>query len=210
MKAPYLALALVVVSVAGVVALTGVPDGGANKPAARPRTEAVPVAAATKAELPPFPPLAGPIWDLPSIDARLPIPAGWVISEHNSNSRLVRNTEDLLDGNINLVLMPNIYGFSLEELMRENTEELAVNPDLTLEDRREIYVMGRKVLRFDYRGTPSGKTEPVRFAAVVWTRGRYQVVLTATAREALWPELAPSIDAALEALQVRWPAKRAD
>jgi len=210
MKLSHAALVLVVVSVAGVVALTGVPEEPADSSPPRPRTVASKLEPAPAVELPPFPPLEGPIWDLPSVDARMAIPAGWSLSTNTANVRLVRNQDDLLDGNINLVLMPNVYGFSIDELMRENIEELAVNPDLSLEDRREMYVAGRKLLRFDYRGTPRNGTEPLRFVAIVWRRGKYQVVLTMTVRETLWPELYAGVDAALETLQLRGPAPRAD
>lgn len=207
MKLSQAAVALVVISVAGVIALTGVPDEPAGPAPSKSRTVASKLEPTPAVELPPFPPLEGPIWDLPTVDARMGIPAGWSRSTNTSNVRLVRNQADLLDGNINLVLMPNVYGFSVDELMRENIEELAVNPDLTLEDRREMYVAGRKLLRFDYRGTPRNGSEALRFVAIVWTRGKYQVVLTTTVREALWPELALDVDAALETLQVRWPAE---
>jgi hypothetical protein len=207
MKLSYVAVALVLVSVVGVVALSGVPE---TSKVLKPRASATVVEPTSAVELPPFPPLEGPLWELSHVDARLRIPNGWSLSQHGSNVRLVRNSADLLDGNMNLVLMPNIYGFSVEELMRENTDELAVNPDLTLEDRREMYVLGRKVLRFDYHGTPRGGSERVRFIAVVWTRGKYQLVLTTTIRDALWPEHAVAIEAALESLQIRWPIPRAN
>ena len=210
MKPSYLALTLVLVSVAGVVALTGLPAGPGAGAQPKARATATKVEPLAKLELPPFPPLEGPIWDMPTVDARMSIPAGWRLTENTSNVRLVRNPNDLLDGNINLILLPNVYGFSIDELMRENTDELSVNPDLSLVDRREIHVSGRKLLRFDYHGTPRNGTEPVRFIAVVWTRGKYQIALITTVRESLWPELAAGIDAAWETLQVRGPVAKAN
>ncbi len=207
MKASHVAVVLVVLSVAGVVFLTGVPQSPATN---TPRVEAARVdpAASKAAEAPPLPPLEGQLWDLPSVDARLVIPKNWSIGRIQGDERLLRNEADPLDGNMNLVLMPNLFGFSLEELLQENIDELAVNPDLHLEDRREIYVMGRKVLRFDYNGTPRNGTEAVRFIAVMWTRGKYQVVLTTTVRAAKWGEVAADVDAALDTLQIRWPVKK--
>ena len=205
MKASYLAVAVVLASVAGAVALTGVPDG--SKPS-KPRTVASKVAAQPAPEAPPFPALEGPIWDLPNVDARLRIPVGWEIGKVGGDVRLLRNAADQLDGNINLLLLPNVYGLSTEELLQENIDELAINPDLHLEDRRELYVMGRKILRFDYNGTPRNGSEPVRFVAIVWTRGKYQVALTTTVRANLWPQVAGEVDAALESLQIRWPVAR--
>ncbi len=207
MKASHVAVVLVVLSVVAVVFLTGVPKGAGTK---TPRVEAARVdpAANKAAEAPPFPPLEGELWNLPSVDARLVIPKNWSIGKVQNDERLLRNAADPLDGNMNLVLMPNLFGYSLEELLHENIDELAVNPDLHLEDRREIYVMGRKVLRFDYNGTPRNGSEAVRFITVIWTRGKYQVALCTTVRAAKWGEVAADVDAALETLQVRWPVKK--
>ncbi len=207
MKASHVAVVLVVLSVTGVVFLTGVPEAPSTKP---PRVEArrIDPVAEKAAEAPPFPPLEGQLWDLPSVDARLRVPKNWSIGSVQGDERLLLNEADLLDGNMNLVLMPNMFAFSLEELLQENLDELAVNPDLHLEDRREIYVMGRKVLRFDYNGTPRNGTEAVRFITVMWTRGKYQVVLCTTVRAAKWGEVAADVDAALDTLQIRWPIKK--
>ena len=74
MKAPYLAIVLVIASVAGVVALGGVTNQRGEKvaPIATAKPEAAPAT-----EAPPFPPLAGPVWNLTSVDARIAIPEGW-------------------------------------------------------------------------------------------------------------------------------------
>jgi hypothetical protein len=207
MKPTLVAAALVLVSVAGVVLLTGVTRKSGPKPGP---VKATPVVAAAKpaVEPPPFPPLSGELWNLSNVDARLRLPRGWRIGSVGNDERLLRNEADPLDGNMNLLIMPNIFGFSPEELLQENTDELAANPDLKLEDRRELYVAGRKVLRFDYHGTPRGKAEAVRFVAVVWTRGKSQIVLTTTVRASLWSEVAADVDAALETLQIRWPVER--
>jgi len=207
MKPAYLAVGLVVLSVAGVVALGGVTKKQA--PRAQRLDAAKLEAVASRVEPPPFPALEGELWNLPTVDARLRIPRGWVIGHVGRDERLLRNEADPLDGNMNLILMPNAFGFSVEELLQENTDELSVNPDLHLEDRREVYVMGRKVLRFDYNGTPRNGKEAVRFVAVVWPRGKYQVVITTTVRATLWGDVAADVDAALETMQVRWPVARA-
>ena len=207
MKAPYVAVALVVLSVAGVVFLTGVTK--------KPSTDKAPVETA-KAEVavektvegPPFKPIEGPYWDLTSVDARIAIPKGWTLGRVRDDERLLRNESDQLDGNMNLLIMPNLFGLSIEELLSENVDELSVNPDLHLEDRRELYVSGKKVLRFDYNGTPRGGKEAVRFVAVVWRRGKKQIVLSTTVRAAKWSEVSVEVDAALETLQVRWPVAR--
>ncbi len=210
MKPTVVAVALVIVSVTAVVLLTGVtrrsPEPGGTTPKVQAQVEQAPARPAV--ERAPFPPLEGELWELPSVDARLRVPKGWMIGNVNNDVRLLRNPADPLEGNMNLLVMPNIFGFSIEELLNENTEELAVNPDLRLEDRRELYVMGRKVLRFDYNGTPRGKADQVRFVAVVWTRGKSQIVLTTTVRAERWGEIAADIDAALETLQIRWPVER--
>lgn len=207
MKATHVAVALVALSVTAVVFLTGVPKGAGTK---APRLEAARIdpVAERAAQAAPFPALEGELWNLPSVDARLRIPKNWSIGRVNGDERLLRNTDDPLDGNMNLLIMPNMFGFSIEELLSENVDELSVNPDLHLEDRREIYVMGRKVLRFDYNGTPRGSNEAVRFVAVVWNRGKHQVVLTTTVRAANWAQVAGDVDDALETLQVRWPIER--
>ncbi|HTF88275.1 MAG TPA: hypothetical protein VK843_07675, partial [Planctomycetota bacterium] len=179
---PLYVVGLVVASVAGVVALSGVTKQTGETPRVAAKAETL----ASAVEAPPFPPLEGEIWNLPSIDARLLIPKGWSIGRMGSDERLLRNVNDPLDGNMNLVLLPNAFGFTVDELLAENVDELSVNPDLHLEDRREIYVMGRKVLRFDYNGTPRTGGEPVRFVAVVWPRGRFQIALTTTVSAKLW------------------------
>ena len=207
MKAPQLAIILVVLSVAGVVALSGVTKKHDKDPlrtaVAKPEPER-----AAGAGVAPFPPLEGSLWNLTSVDARLRVPSGWTIGRMGSDERLLRNPSDPLDGNMNLLLMPNVYGFSVDEMLQENIDELAINPDLHLEDRRELYVMGRKVLRFDYNGTPRNGTDPVRFVALVWPRGRYQVALTTTVRATMWADVAADVDAAIETLQIRWPLAR--
>lgn len=207
MKASYVAVALVVISVAGVVFLTGVTKAPQATPV---RVETAKAVAAVEAsvEAPPFRPIEGAFWDLPNVDARLAIPKGWTIARVHGDERALRNETDPLDGNMNLLIMPNLFGLSIEELLRENVDELSANPDLHLEDRRELYVSGSKVLRFDYNGTPRGSSEPVRFVAVVWRRGRKQVVLTTTVRAVKWAEVAVEVDAALETLQIRWPVAR--
>ncbi|MEO6708988.1 MAG: hypothetical protein ABI054_14095 [Planctomycetota bacterium] len=202
---PLYVVGLIVASVAGVVALSGVTKQSGEAPRVAAKAETL----ATAVEAPPFPPLEGELWNLTSIDARLQIPEGWSIGRMGNDERLLRNVDDPLDGNMNLVLMPNAFGFTVDELLAENVEELSVNPDLHLEDRREIYVMGRKVLRFDYNGTPRTGGDPVRFVAVVWPRGRFQVALTTTVRAKLWGEVSAGVDAALESLQIRWPMPRA-
>ncbi len=203
MKASLIAVALVVLSVVGVVLLTGV----TRKPQ-KPPAPVISAPVAPSVEVPPFPDMDGVLWNLTSVDARIRIPTNWTLGRVNGDERLLRNEADPLDGNMNLLLMPNAFGLSLDDLLRENLEELAVNPDLHLEDRREIYVMGRKVLRFDYNGTPRNGSEPMRFVAVVWRRGKYQVVLTTTVRAVKWGEVAAEVDGALESLQIRWPAER--
>jgi hypothetical protein len=207
MKAPYLAVLLVVLSVGGVVMLGGVTK---QQELAGPRIAAAKLdpAAASGAEAPPFPPLDGPVWNLPSVDARISIPKGWSIGRVGNDERLLRREGEPLAGNMNLILMPNAFGYSVDELLRENVEELAVNPDLHLEDRQELYVMGRKVLRFDYNGVPRNGGEPVRFVAIIWPRGRYQVALTLTVRAKDWGELAEAVDASFRSLQIRWPVAR--
>lgn len=206
MKAPYLAVVLVLVSVAGVVALGGVTKKQEPK---KSNVAATKLEDSPAVEAAPFPPLEGPIWNLSSVDARLSIPKDWVVGRVGSDERLLRHEGDPLDGNMDLVLMPNAFGFSVDELLRENVDELAVNPDLHLTDRRELYVMGRKILRFDYNGTPRNGKDPVHFVAVVWPRGRFQVALTTTARSTIWGDVAADVDAALETLQIRWPVARA-
>ncbi|HUR27393.1 MAG TPA: hypothetical protein VM509_04350 [Planctomycetota bacterium] len=203
MKAPYFAAGLVVVSVAAVVVLSGVTRKREVDP---PRAAASPLAA-TKVETPPFPTLEGTLWNLPNVDARLRVPEGWTVGRVGNDERMLRTEGDPQGGNMNLLLMPNVFGLSVDELLTENVEELAVNPDLHLEDRREMMVMGRKVLRFDYNGVPRNGGEPFRFVAVIWPRGRYQVALMTTVRAAEWCEVASEVDAALETLQIRWPAR---
>lgn len=203
MKAHHLAVLVVMIAVAAAVALTGVPTASKSKTTKTAATRVDPDA--RRPELPPFAPLEGPLWDLPSVDARLQLPKGWQIGHVGPDQRVMRDESDPLAGNINLLLMPNPFGFTVEELLSENTDELAVNPDLKLEDRRELYVQGRKILRFDYNGTPRGGEEPVRFVALVWPRGRFQVVLTTTIRAKHWAEVAVDVEAALESLQIRWP-----
>lgn len=207
MRSSVLAVSLVVVSVVGVVLLTGVTRRGDQAGAKKPAAAVVDTTPKPRAEPPPFPPLEGELWNLANVDARLRVPKGWTVGNVNGDERLLRDPNDPLDGNMNLLLMPNLFGFSIEELLHENTDELAVNPDLKLEDRRELYVMGRKVLRFDYHGTPRGKTEAVRFVAVVWTRGKSQVVLTTTVRADHWGEIAADVEASLDTLQIRWPVE---
>lgn len=204
MKSPFLAAGLVIVSVAAVVVLTGVTK---KRETAPPRVAASPLPT-TAVEAPPFPPLEGTLWNLPNVDARLRVPDGWTIGRVGNDERLLRRESDPLEGNVNLLLMPNAFGLSVDELLQENVAELAVNPDLHLEDRREMMVMGRKVLRFDYNGVPRNGGEPFRFVAVIWPRGRYQVALTTTVRAAKWCEVAPDVEAALDSLQIRWPVAR--
>src|SRR5690349_5273422 len=123
MKAPVLAGVLVVISVAAVVVLGGVTkkDGSRAPRGAASRVETGAV------EAPPFPALEGELWNLPTVDARLRIPNGWTIGRVGNDERLLRRPGEPRDGNMNLILMPNAFGLSVDELLQENVDELAVN-----------------------------------------------------------------------------------
>jgi hypothetical protein len=143
----------------------------------------------------------GATWELPEVGLRLAIPPGWSETEVKDRRYLRRTCDAPLEGNLNLIQVPNWFRRDLDGLLTENIEELTENTSFTLESARKLRVDGRDVLRIDYRGTPRGATEELHFSGLIFLRGSTQVVITACARAAVWGEVEPWVESSFASLE---------
>jgi len=183
-----LALAMLLVA----LAFAGWPSRApARAPDAPSRAPAVPVAAEPPED----------VWAMDALGFRMRVPEGWTRIERGSRHYLQRDPCSALSGNFSAIVLPNLFGLTLDHLLEENRAELGVNPDLELDSIEITRAAGRDALRIAYHGRPRGTLEDVRFLGIVYLdRGR-QIVLTACAREADWPAIEQVVEASLSSLE---------
>jgi hypothetical protein len=148
-------------------------------------------------EAAPFPTLLDGRWRLARLAVELDAPAGWQSWSSKSREDLCLDPNALYQGSLNAMVLPNLFGKTLAGLGDENRDWMLGESAVTPLTERELVIAGRPALRFEYLARPQDAAEELRVICLVWLQGKQQVILTSQAPNARWPELGPTIEAAL-------------
>ena len=141
-------------------------------------------------------------WTPAQLGVSLVVPAGWTHTRRDVRSYLMLDVLDPLAGNVSALRMPNFFGRDLNGLREENRVALQDNDFLELDGIEDVEVSGHPALAIDYHGSTAASTEPLRFRGLVFLRGDWQIVVTASARSAAWLELQTIFDDCLGSLTI--------
>ena len=139
-------------------------------------------------------------WVLTRYGMRMQLPEGWTPFERNRRPHAYRDMANGRLGSINVLSLPNFHHTSLADVAKENREALAANENLELIDINEFSIGSKNALRIDYRGDPAGVD--MYFAAAVFLLGGHQVVVTAGATEADWPDVQAAVAESLGSIEL--------
>ncbi len=146
------------------------------------------------------PAVVGEVWAVPEHGLALPVPAGWREREVRGTKVLIGPVGGGFADNINVIRIPVREGATVDDLLAENRAQLAAVPSLALDRAEKARLAGRDAVLLEYHGRLPGPGAPaaaLHFVAIIYLRGRDQVVVTATILEERWPAQGKAAEKAL-------------